>query len=63
LIELLRDATGEFVEFTFYGRHTDKIVFNRKAALAATEQVLNDNGIRQQCSPDMAKVWEPSQKK
>jgi S1-C subfamily serine protease len=58
LIEVVRDSTGEFVEFSFHGRFTDKIVFNRKQALAATEEVLNDNGVRQQCSPDMAKVWE-----
>ena len=63
LIEVLRDATGELVEFSFHGRYTDKLVFNRKEALAATEEVLNDNGIRQHCSPDMAKVWEVSKSK
>ena len=60
LVELLRDARGDFVEFTFQGRFTDKIVFDRKRAVAATEEVLNDNGIRQQCSSDMAKVWDIS---
>ncbi len=63
LLEVLRDATGDLVEFSFYGRHAEKIVFNRKEALAATEDVLNDNGIRQQCSPDMAKVWDISKTK
>jgi S1-C subfamily serine protease len=59
-VEVLRDATGEFVEFTFHGHFTDKLVFNRKEALAATEEVLSDNGIRQQCSADMLKVWDLS---
>jgi S1-C subfamily serine protease len=63
LVEVLRDSTGPFVEFTFYGRHTDKIVFNRKEALAATDEILTDNGIRQQCSSDLAKVWDMSKGK
>ena len=58
LVELLRDATSEFVEFRFGGQFSDRIVFSRKRALEATEDVLNQNGIRQQCSPDMAKVWK-----
>jgi len=61
LVEVLRSATGEFIEFTFQGQATDAIVFNRKEALDATEQILNDNGIRQQYSPDIAPIW--SQKK
>ncbi len=60
LVEVLRDEHKEFVEFTFQGRFTDKIVLNRKEAIAATEEILNDNGIRQQCSPDMAKIWDIS---
>jgi hypothetical protein len=57
LIETLRDATGEFVEFTFHGHPTETIVFRRADALAATEEILSDNGIRQQCSSDMARYW------
>jgi hypothetical protein len=63
LVEVLRDASGEFLEFTFSGQFTDKLAFNRKAMLEATEEILTDNGIRHQCSPDMAKVWEPSKSK
>jgi S1-C subfamily serine protease len=61
MVEVIRDATGEFIEFTFHGNETDKIVFNRKEVLDATEEILNDNGIRQQCSPDITPIW--SQKK
>ena len=58
LVEVIRDATGEYIEFTFQGRATDAIVFNRKEALEATEDILSDNGIRQQCSPDIAPIWK-----
>jgi hypothetical protein len=57
LVETLRDSSGEFVEFTFRGKYSEKIVFNRLEALEATEEILNDNGIRQQCSSDVAPVW------
>ena len=60
LVEVLRDERKDFVEITFQGRFTDKIVLNRKETIAATEEILNDNGIRQQCSPDMAKLWDIS---
>jgi hypothetical protein len=57
LVETLRDAKGEYVEFTFHGQRTDKYVFRRPEALAATDEVLSDNGVRQQCSEDIAPVW------
>ncbi len=57
LVETVRDADGEFIEFTFYGNDTDMLVFKRAEAIAATEQVLIDNGIRQQCSSDIAPIW------
>jgi S1-C subfamily serine protease len=57
MVEVIRDATGELIEFTFHGNQTDMIVFNRKEALDATEEILSDNGIRQQYSPDIALIW------
>lgn len=57
LAEVLRDATGEFVEFRFHGSYAETMVFRRKDALSATEEILNDNGIRQQCSADITPVW------
>jgi S1-C subfamily serine protease len=57
LVETLRDATGEFVEFSFHGKSSELIVFKRQEALDATEEILNDNSIRQQCSADVAPVW------
>jgi S1-C subfamily serine protease len=57
LVEIIRDATGEYIEFTFQGNDSDMIVFRRKEAIEATEAVLVDNSIRQQCSPDIAPIW------
>jgi hypothetical protein len=57
LVEIIRDATGEHIEFTFQGNDTDMIVFNRTEAIAATEEILDDNSIRQQCSSDIAPIW------
>jgi hypothetical protein len=63
MVEVIRGATGEFIEFTFQGKTTDAIVFYRKEALEATEEILNDNGIRHQCSPDIAPVWNQAKAK
>jgi PDZ domain len=57
MVEVIRDATGDFIEFTFHGNETDTFVFKRKEALDATEEILSDNGIRQQCSPELAPIW------
>ena len=59
MVEVIRDTSGEFIEFTFYGNETDSFVFKRKEALDATEEILSDNGIREQCSPDIASIWKP----
>lgn len=58
LVETLRDLKDEFVTFEFAGtRGVETIVFRREEALKATEDVLNDNGIRQETSEDLRDVW------
>ncbi len=61
-VEVLRDATGEFVEFTFHGRNSQVVVFKRKDVESAMEEILSDNGIRHQSSPDLAPVWNRGKK-
>jgi hypothetical protein len=34
-------------------------VFPRKEMVAATEEILTDNGVRAQGSPDMMEIWQP----
>jgi len=62
LVEVLRDATEPYVEFTFHGRFSEAVVFKRKEVQDATEEILSENGIRQQCSPDIAPVWNQAKK-
>jgi hypothetical protein len=33
-------------------------VFNRQEVLDATDEILNDNGVRQQASDDLRAIWE-----
>jgi S1-C subfamily serine protease len=57
LVETLRDLQDDFVTFEFYGRDSETLVFPRKAMLASTDDILNDNGIRSQGSADVLPVW------
>ncbi len=57
LIEVLRDSRDEFMVFEFAGHGGESPVFPRKDMLAATEEILTDNGVRSQGSPDMLAVW------
>jgi S1-C subfamily serine protease len=57
LVALLRDLKDELVVIHFDQRAGETMVLPRKAMLAATEDILTDNGIRQQGSPDMLEVW------
>jgi S1-C subfamily serine protease len=63
LVEVLRDSRDEFLVFEFAGRVGESPVFARKDLLAATEDILTDNGVRSQGSPDTLAVWnaKPSQ--
>jgi S1-C subfamily serine protease len=58
LVTLLRDGKDEYVVFRFDQTAGETLVFSRKEILAATEEILTDNGIRSQGSPDMMEVWQ-----
>ena len=47
LVEIFRDGKDQFTTISFYEKGSETLVFDRKEALSATEDVLNDNGIRQ----------------
>jgi S1-C subfamily serine protease len=57
LVTTLRDCQDEFVVVDFAGRKYETLVFPRKEMVAATEDILNDNGVRAQGSPDTMAVW------
>jgi S1-C subfamily serine protease len=58
LVALLRDLKDEFVTVEFAQRTGESLVFPRKDMVAATEEILTDNGVRAQGSPDTLKVWQ-----
>jgi S1-C subfamily serine protease len=57
LVTVLRDTQDEFITIKFAGRATEALVFSRKEIIAATDDILSDNGVRAQGSPDILKIW------
>jgi S1-C subfamily serine protease len=57
LVEVLRDAKGGFITVQFDNRDGETMVFPRAAMVAATNDILTDNGIRSQGSPDALAIW------
>ena len=58
LVALLRDLQDPFVTIEFASRSGEALVFSRAAIMAATDEILTDNGVRAQGSPDMLAVWQ-----
>jgi S1-C subfamily serine protease len=58
LVALLRDLKDPFVTIEFDQKGNEALVFSRTAMLAATDDILTDNGVRAQGSPDMMAVWQ-----
>ena len=57
LVELLRGATGEYLEFRFGGL-AEALVFHREEFLESTEGILEAEGIRRRFSPRIREVWD-----
>jgi S1-C subfamily serine protease len=58
LVALLRDLKDPFVTVEFASKGGEALVFSRTAITAATDDILTDNGVRAQGSPDMLAVWQ-----
>jgi S1-C subfamily serine protease len=58
LVAVLRDLQDEFVVFEFDHRDGEALVFPRREMVGSTEEILTDNGVRAQGSPDMMEVWQ-----
>lgn len=58
LVEVLRDLKDDLVVIRFDQRFGENIVVPRKDMLEATNEILNDNGIRTQGTKDMMDIWE-----
>ncbi len=57
MVEMLRDLQDELVVIKFDQRAGESIVLPHKKVLAATEEILIDNGIRYQASTDLLDLW------
>jgi S1-C subfamily serine protease len=57
LVEVLRDNQTDVVRFEFSRRGGETLVFPRRDMIAATDEILTENGIRSQGSPDAMAVW------
>jgi S1-C subfamily serine protease len=58
LVETLRDSQDQFLVFRFAEPQAETLVLDRRETLAVTDEILSDNGIRQQGSDDMLDVWK-----
>ena len=57
LVEILRDAKTEFITVEFNTRYGETMIFPRAQMVAATDEILTDNGVRSQGSPDTLAIW------
>jgi S1-C subfamily serine protease len=57
LVEILRDAKDEFITIECDSRFSETMIFPRALTLAATDEILTDNGVRSQGSPDTLTIW------
>jgi S1-C subfamily serine protease len=57
LVEILRDSKDKFTRIVFDDKFSETIVFDHQEALKATDEILSDNGIREQASDELTAVW------
>ena len=57
LVEILRDAKDEFITIECNTRYGETMIFPRAQMLAATDEILTDNGVRSQGSTDTLAIW------
>jgi S1-C subfamily serine protease len=57
LVETLRGIDAEFVEFRFFDREQEVLVFRHAELTDAAEEILDDNGIRSPVSPGLRELW------
>ena len=56
-MQVLGDLKTDYVTIEFNSRFGETLVFPRQEMMAATDDILADNGIRSQGSPDTMAVW------
>ncbi len=59
LVEMIRKAEGKFLTLRLGGGF-ETMVLNRQELIDSTEEILADEGIRNQMSPELEKIWNPN---
>ena len=62
LVAVLRDLKDDYVIFELDNHGGETLVFSRSELVAATNDILSDNSVRDQGSPDMLAVWQGKSK-
>lgn len=62
LVEILRDMKEEFVSFETDNYPGETMVFPHQEMVRAVDDILSDNALRAQGSPDMLEVWHSKNK-
>jgi len=57
LVAVLRDCKDEFITVEINARVSETMVFPRAQMVAATDEILTDNGVRSQGSADTLAIW------
>lgn len=57
LVELVKNAQGEYLTFEWDDDATETMVFKREELLAACEEIYEDNGIRSPVSDELKDIW------
>ena len=58
LVETVGASDDAYLVFEFHDNNQETLVFDRAELLGVVEEVLDDNGIRRQMSPDLEEIWE-----
>jgi S1-C subfamily serine protease len=58
LVTLIRDSEEDFLEFKFFDRGQENLIFDRDELIESTEEILEDNSIRKQGSKRFMNIWE-----
>jgi hypothetical protein len=57
LVEVIRDSKDKFLTFRWDDNACETIVFDREAFVGATDEILEEQQIRNQFSDDLKSVW------
>ena len=58
LVKVIKDSDEDYLEFTFFDKGQEILIFDRDELLEATEEILDDNSIRKQGSDRFMDIWD-----